>query len=164
MTFDELNDADLRMIQRALEQQVREQNLLLDHISVTQSAETRLLEATAIVLSDPYLESSGNAAHRRIRVSVTMFTESPETERDVLWGRIWYSVDRDHSNFFPVPKEYGEAVTVQFNWEFDRKTRAHGPAEVRDRDSLHYVSVRPNEQLTGFVNCCADVVEQWAAR
>ena len=163
MTFNELGETDLKMIQQGLEEQVRERNLSIGDISVTQSPETRLLEVTAVVRSDLFLHSSGNAPHRQIRVSVTMFTENPETERDVLWGRIWYSVEREHSNFFPVPDEYGDDVTIQFNWEFDRETLAHGAAEARERGSVHYVSVLPNAQFTGFVRCCSEVVEQWAS-
>ena len=161
MTFDELNDVDLLRIQRELEQKVHERGLAFGKIAVKQSAETGSIEATALVLSDPFLESAPYAVHHRILVEVTMFIESQETDRQVLWGRIWYSVEREHSYFFPVPKEYGDHVTIHFNWEFDRETLQHGVGEVRDRDSVHFVSVLPNEQLKGFVECCSDVAERW---
>src|SRR5207244_1212388 len=101
MTFDELSHDDLAQLQQQLEQRVQGQALPFSTIRVTRSPDSELLEVTAVVVSDPFLDSSGNAAHRHIHVSVTMFTVSPETDREVLWGRMWYSVEKGHSNFFP---------------------------------------------------------------
>jgi hypothetical protein len=162
MTFDEFDDDDLATIRQQLEQLVQERGVPFAEIQVTQSLESSLLEATAIGTSDPFLDSTGNAAHRQIRISVTMFTESPETDRDVLWGRMSYSVETAHSDFFPVSDEYGDHITIQFNWEFDRETLEHRSAEVRDRGSLHCVSVLPNPQFVAFVECCSEVAEEWA--
>ena len=162
MTFNELSDDDLAHFQQQLEQRVQEQALPFGEIRVTRLPDSELLEATAVVVSDPFLDSSGNAAHRRIHMSVTMFTVSPETDREVLWGRLWYSVEKGHSNFFPVPDEYGDSVTIQFNWEFDRETLEPRAAEVRDRDSVHFASVLPNPHFAALIECCSEVAEDWA--
>jgi hypothetical protein len=163
MTFDELSNDDLALFQRQLEQLVQERSLPFGEIRVTQSPDSTLIEVTGVVVSDPFLDSFGNAAHRRIKVSVTMFADSPESDREVLWGRMWYSVEKGHSNFFPVPDEYGETVTIRFNWEFDRETLEPSAAEVRDRESVHYVSVLPNENFVAFIKCCSEVAEEWAS-
>lgn len=162
MTFDEFDDSAIEMIRNELEEQTHLRSLQLDRILVSQCLRTGLLDITAIALSDPFLESSGNWKQRCIRFLVRVFTDSEETESEVLWGRVEYSVDREHANFFPVPEEYGKHVTIVFGWEFDRKTLEYRAASVKDRDILHYVSVLPNDDLVAFIECCSQVAERWA--
>lgn len=161
MCLDNISDAALARLRDRLVRAVIERDLQITDIHVGIVPKESLLEVTGEVVSDPLLNSAGNALHRRISIAVRMFSESENTGKEVIWGRIRYSVERDFSNFFPVPEEYGEEVKIEFNWEFDRETLEHGAAELRDCNRLHYVSVRPNNQLTEFVQCCSAVVEQW---
>jgi hypothetical protein len=162
MTFNEFSDSEIEMIRNQLAEEIARRGMQIDEILVSQCVRTGLLDISAVALTDPYLETSGNWAHRRIRFEVTVFTDSEETECEVLCGRVEYSVDREHSNFFPVLEEYGERVTIVFGWEFDRNTLEHRAASVTDRDMLHYVSVLPNQDFIDFIRCCSEVVEQWA--
>lgn len=163
MPFEAVDDKDLATIRDQLEAAVRDRGLPLSEIAVKLDAEAGLLEVAAKLLSDPLLNDSGNAAHRTTTLAVRLFCDSEDTGREALWGRIRYSVSRDHANFFPVPAEYGDDVAIEFGWQFDRETLKSGAAEVRDRGSLHYVSVLPNDQLVGFVECCSEIGERAAS-
>jgi hypothetical protein len=163
MTFDKLSDDDLAHFRRQLQRRVQDQALPFGEIQVTRLPDSELLEVTAVVVCDPFLDSSGNAAHRHIRVGVTVFAVSPETDREVLLGKMSYSVEKEHSNFFPVPEDYGDHVTIHFNWEFDRETLESRSAEIRDRESVHYASVLPNPDFAAFIECCSKVAEEWAS-
>lgn len=160
MNFDDMSDEALATLRNRLVSEVVDRNLQLTDIDVAFLPEQKVLEVTAKVACDPLLDSAGNASHRRINIAVRMFTESEDTGRETIWGRISYSVEKDYSNFFPVPEEYGEEVKVEFNWEFDRETLEHGAAELRDCDRVHYVSALPNQQLVTFVTCCSETVER----
>lgn len=164
MTFHDLSDTERRAFQAELETEVRELELPLTDIRVQCLYDQSVIEATAIIVSDRWLNSAGNAAHRTIRVAARMFLESELDDREIIGGQIVYSVPRDHGNFSPVPEEYGPEVTLEFNWEFDRETLQVGAAELRDCRRLHYISVLPNDIVTGFINCCSAVCERWAAR
>jgi hypothetical protein len=164
MTFGNLGATQLRAFQGELETEVRRLELPLAEIRVQCLDDQSVIEAIASVVSDRWLNSAGNAAHRTIRVAARMFLESELDDREIIWGKIVYSVPRDHSNFFPVPEEYGTEVTLEFNWEFDRETLQVGAAELRDCLRLHLVSVLPNDTMTGFIECCSVVGERWAAR
>jgi hypothetical protein len=113
----------------------------------------------AIVTVDPAL-SGGNVAHREITILVRLFTLGEDEDQPVISASIQYAVAKEFSNFFPVPAEYGQQVRVGFSWEFDRYTLKFGAAELRDRESVHFVSVSPNDYLIEFVRCCSSCVEQ----
>lgn len=122
MTFEDFDDSEIEMIRNEIEEQTHLRSLQLDRIQVSQCLRTGLLDITANAISDPFLESFGTWDHRCIRFQVRVFTDSEDTESEVLWGRVEYTVDREHANFFPVPEEYGKHVTIVFGWEFDRKS------------------------------------------
>ena len=90
------------------------------------------------------------------------FVISPDDDSEVVWGQLTYSVPKDRSHFFPVPEEYGDHVTIEYGWEYDRKTlEIHGPAQVRDVDRMHYISVLPNPNFASFIEACARISEGW---
>jgi hypothetical protein len=90
---------------------------------------------------------------QRTVLSATAYQWSKVSDRPVIWAESTYLVDREQSFFTPVPDEYGEQVSIRFGWDIDIETLTPTYADVRDRESVHYCSVLPSVQLTGFVKC-----------
>ena len=100
--------------------------------------------------------------NEKTKALVKTFVISPDDDSEVVWGQLTYSVPKDRSHFFPVPEEYGDHVTIEYGWEYDRKTlEIHGPAQVRDVDRMHYISVLPNPNFASFIEACARISEGW---
>ncbi len=158
MSFDHLISTDLNTIQRELVTACNDRCLPLTTIQLCLDDSNDEVRVQATVTVDPAL-SGGNAAHREIPILVRLLTLGEDEDQPVILASIRYTVAKEFSNFYPVPVEYGEQVSVWFSWEFDRYTLKFGAAELRDRESVHFVSVSPNDYLIEFVKCCAMCVE-----
>jgi len=98
--------------------------------------------------ADPMLPAvPGRTCDRRRNLLVRAVVESEDSGRPVVWCEVEYSVGRGSSFFSPVPAEYGDRVSIRFGWEFDLPSLTPGYADVRDRQSVHYVSVLPSEDV-----------------
>jgi len=159
MSFEHLTSTDLATIQRELVTAVSDGCLPLTSIQVWLDDANDEVQVQATVTVDPAL-SGGNADHREVTVLVSFYSLEENEDQPVILASIRYAVAKDFSNFFPVPTEYGEQVSVCFSWEFDRHTLTFGAAELRDREAIHFVSVSPNDYLIEFVKCCSKCVER----
>lgn len=117
------------------------------------------LEFCASLFRDDALDSI--PPRQQATVVIRGYLVSEETDRPVIWGSIRYSVSCDHSRFFPVPAEYGNEISIQFGWEFDAETLQPSYADVRERDSIHYVSVLPSAEVCSLVRCFSSVLNRW---
>lgn len=160
MSFDHLTSIDLETIQRELVTAVSDGCLPLASIEVCLDDANDEVQVQATVTVDPAL-TGGNADHREITILVRLFTLGEDDEQPVILASIRYAVAKEFSNFFPVPAEYGQQVSVCFSWEFDRYTLKFGAAELRDREAIHFVSVSPNDYLIEFVKCCSESLEAY---
>lgn len=158
MSFDHLTLTGLDTIQRELVTAASDRCLPLTSIEVCLDDANDEVQVQATVTVDPAL-SGGNADHREITILVRLYSLGEDEGQPVILASMRYAVAKDFSNFFPVPAEYGEQVSVYFSWEFDRHTLTFGAAELRDREAIHFVSVSPNDYLIEFVKCCAASVE-----
>jgi len=157
MSFEHLTPTDLETMQRELVTTVSDRCLPLTSIQVCLDDACHDVEVQATVTVDPALPG-GNADHREITILVRLYSPGEDDGRPVILASICYSVAKDFSNFYPVPAEYGEHVSVCFSWEFDWYTLKFGAAELRDRESVHFVSVSPSDYLIEFVKCCSKCV------
>jgi hypothetical protein len=160
MSFDHLTSNDVASIQRELVTAVSDRCLPLTSVKVCLDDANEEVQVHATVTVDPAL-SGGNATHSEITILVRLFTLGEDDDQPVILASIRYAVAKEFSNFFPVPAEYGQQVSVWFSWEFDRYTLTFGAAELRDRESVHFVSVSPNDYLIEFVKCCSESLEPY---
>ena len=159
MSFEHPTSTDLEAIQSELVTAVSDRCLPLTSIEVCLDDANDEVQVQATVTVDPAL-SGGNADHRETTILVRLYTLGEDEGQPVILASMVYAVAKDFSNFFPVPIEYGEQVSVCFSWEFDRHTLTFGAAELRDREATHYVSVSPNDYLIEFVKCCSESIER----
>ena len=158
----DLTDEDLEEMKRELQEDLQMRGIHVTDLSVSAPAEFNHIEATGTLVQDRRLPKiPGQTCDRRISFTISGLVESPDTGQQVYWGELNYSVPSGQSFFSPVSPEYGSEIAIRFGWEFDPKTFQPSYADVRERKSIHYVSVLPSEELSVAVQCFASVLNSW---
>ncbi len=158
----DLTDKDLEYMTRELEEDFQMRGVHVTNLSVSAPSEFNHIEATGILVQDKLLPNiPGQTCDRRISFKISGLVESPDTGEQVFWGELNYSVPSGQSFFSPVSPEYGSEIAIRFGWEFDAKTLQPSYASVWERNSVHYVSVLPSEELSIAMQCFAGLLKSW---
>lgn len=149
---------DLDQMQAEMSEELSNSGIECGSITLTES-HSGCVEFRANLLRDGSLDSIPQ--HQQATVVLRGYLTSEEADRAVIWGSIRYSVSRDRSRFFPVPVEYGDEISIEFGWEFDAQTLQPSYADVRERASIHYVSVLPSAEVCSLVRYFSNILNRW---
>jgi hypothetical protein len=157
----ELDEDDIPRFRDELVDHLTKAGIRCRPLSVTTGfmGDEQVIEVTAELLEDAML--SVRREWQKTVLFARAYCLGEVSEKRVIWGEAKFSVDREHSFFYPVPDEYGERVSIRFGWEFDIDTLTPTYADVRDRNSVHYCSILPSKQFQDFVGCFSRVLNAW---
>lgn len=160
--MDNLSEDDLSELKSSISDELWSAKIKFRDLVVAEF-ESEGIEATVVLLSDNLRpELASHFPNRKSRLLVRGPMESSDNEgQQVYWGQATFSVAKEHSHFLPVPDEYGDDVSISFGWEFDAESLEPSYADVRERNSIHFVSVLPSFEMQKFVRSVADATKRY---
>lgn len=160
--MDELSEDELSEIKSSISDELWSATIKFRDLVVAEYGNDGI-EATVVLLSDNLRpELASHFPNRKSRLLVRGPMESSDKAgQQVYWGQAMFSVAKEHSFFIPVPEEYGDMVSISFGWEFDAESLEPSYADVRERNSIHFVSVLPSFEMQKFVRCVADAMKRY---
>lgn len=160
--MDDFSEDELSKLKSSISDELWSATIKFRDLEVA-DCENEGIEATVVLLSDNLQpELASHFPNRKSRLLVRGPMESSDKlGQQVYWGQATFSVAKDHSHFIPVPEEYGNNISISFGWEFDAESLEPSYADVRERNSIHFVSVLPSFEMQKFVRCVADAMKRY---